>query len=641
MMNPGRHRTRNPRHAANGAKPAHGPPHPDEHLVTSPRTAYQVPTYEPGADDAVRGRHAALGTHVASGNGHSADGVVMAGAVMAGTPNGAKPAHVAVDPGEHRDSSTDTQDRPTTLAAGGDDAVVHGRHAALERNYSHGNGHSADGVVMGGAANGGAWAYEANGTWTYGANGATGNGHAVEGTESVAANGNGHAVEGTESVAANGNGHEPAAGPLKVEEPEPVALPESPTAPLAASETVAAPLHGTTRIRYGAKEIGSGSGDLGRAGLERLRRHLPRRARTITLGRLALVLVVSCALVAVAAGVAVSREIQRLEGPANVVVATAAPAVIDNQPGGVGTISAAPQDVATVALNVQGITIPIEVTAVDVIANQYVSAGAPLLQFNPLPFEQNVQQIRISLEQAEQTLASARAAAANPAASGGSGNAYLAVQVPTSEGEVALDQQLLQIAEGNSTSITAPIAGYISEVRVAPGQVVLLGTTLLQIVNPTQVVVDAGMQLSDLPSVAVGDSATITPSQLPDVHLHGTVVAISAEASGDGLEGTVVVAAPNTPGQPVPIGSQSIVNIAAPVHAAVSVPTLAVLNVEIAPVVGVVQNDRIHFQPVQIGASDGNRTQILSGLSNGEVVAVTNMQQLTNGAKVSPSSGGS
>jgi hypothetical protein len=164
---------------------------------------------------------------------------------------------------------------------------------------------------------------------------------------------------------------------------------------------------------------------------------------------------------------------------------------------------------------------------------------------------------------------------------------------------------------------------------------------MVQVVNPTQVVVDAGMQLSDLPSVSVGDSATITPSQLPGVHLRGTVVAISAEASGDGLEGTVVVAAPNTPVHPVPLGSQSIVNISAPLHAAVSVPTLAVLNVEIAPVVGVVQNDRIHFQSVQIGASDGNRTQILSGLRAGEVVAVTNMQQLTNGDKVSPSSGGS
>jgi len=490
--------------------------------------------------------------------------------------NGTKPSHGPPD--EHVVSSLYSEYQAPAYEPRVDDAGGHGRHVARH------NGHSGESVVITeGTANG-----------TYGGNG------------------NGHSGD---TVTGNGNGHEPMG-----------------------AVTLAPPRHGTTRIRYGAKEIGSGSGDLGRAALEGLRRHLPRRARTIPLPRLALVLVLVFALVLAAGGVAVSKVLPRLKGPANVVVATAAPAVIDNRPGGVGTIAAAPQDVATVALDVQGISTPIEVTAVDVIANQYVAAGAPLLQLNPLPIEQNLQQVKLTLRQAQETLASAQASAANPA--NGSGNAYLAVQVPTSEGQVALDQQLVQIAEGNSTSITAPIAGYISEVRVAPGQVVTYGSTMVQVVNPTQVVVDAGMQLSDLPSLSVGDSATITPSQLPGVHLAGTVVAISAEASGDGLEGTVVVAAPNIPVHPVPLGSQSIVNISAPLHAAVSVPTLAVLNVEIAPVVGVVQHDRIHFQPVQIGASDGNRTQILSGLRAGQVVAVTNMQQLTNGDKVRPSPGG-
>ncbi len=613
---------KNPRHAANGSTPAHGPPHPEEH-VSTPHTAYQVPTYEPGADDpTVRGRHAAVGKHHTAGR-HAADAVVV--------------------PDEHHDASTDNRERRTTAAAGVYDAPARGQHAAVERNYSPGNGHSAGDVVTVGDVANGSWAYRSNGSWNYGADD---NGHSGEVTDRVTSNGNSNGTS-------NGNGHQPT-GAVKIDEVEPlVVVPDAP-APVpgepAPDERVPgepaldepepdAARHGTTRIRYGAREIGSGSGDLGRAGLERLRHHLPRRARDISLPRLALVLVVVVALVLAAAGVAASREIARLEGPANVVVATAAPAVINSQPGGVGTIAASPQDIATVALNVQGITTPIEITSVDVIANQYVAAGAPLLQLNPLPFEQNLAQIETTLEQAQQTLASAQAAAADP--NQGSGNAYLAVQVPTSEGQVALDQQLLQIARGNSTTITAPIAGYISEVRVAPGQVVVLGTTMVQVVNPTQVVVDAGMQLSDLPSVSVGDSATITPSQLPGVHLQGTVVAISAEASGNGLEGTVVVTAPNTPVHPVPLGSQSIVNISAPVHAAVSVPTLAVLNVEIAPVVGVVRNDRIHFQPVKIGASDGNRTQILSGLRNGEVVAVTNMQQLSNGDKVSPSAGSS
>jgi RND family efflux transporter MFP subunit len=412
------------------------------------------------------------------------------------------------------------------------------------------------------------------------------------------------------------------------------------TEPQARASRVETRPRGGTLIRFGVREIGTGLADVAGSRLDVLRRHLPGRARTISYQRLAVILVVVCALVLGVAAVAGSKVLDSLRGPTNVVVATAGPAVINSTPGGVGSIAAAPQDVATVSLNVnvQGVTAPIEVTGVDVLANQQVAAGAPLLQLNPVPFEQNLVQVKLTLEQAEATLQSAQAAAAGPA---GASQGYLAVQVPTLQGQVSLDQQLVRIAEGNATAITSPIAGYVSQVKVVAGQVVSPGNTLIQVVNPSEVIVDAGMQLTDLQTISVGDTAAITPSQLPDVHLHGTVVAVSAAATGDGLEGTVVVEAPNLTTHPVPIGTQSIVNVSTPLRAAVSVPTLAVLNVEIAPVVGVISNGRIHFQPVQIGASDGTRTEILSGLDAGQQVAVSNMQVLTDGDKVRESSGGS
>jgi RND family efflux transporter MFP subunit len=563
-MNPGRHRTKNPRHAANGAKPAHGPPHPDERLASSPHSAYQVPTYEPGPDDTPRGRHAALHT---SGNGRSGQGALLVGGAADGT-------------------------------------VADGANG----NGHNGNGHSGAAAL-------------------------------ILDVEADGADDNGHSGEGIDTVTDNGNGHQPLDASVQITEVEPVALPESPAADPTEAEPNVSPLHGTTRIRYGARQIGTGSTDLARDTLDSLRRHLPRRLRTISRGALVLALVLVLAGILVAAGVATRAVVTRLKGPANVAVATAGPAVIQNTPGGVGTIQAAPQNVATVSLDVQGVTAPIEVTAVDVIANQQVAAGAPLLQLDPVPFEQDLQQVQLALQQSRQTLASAEAALANQQTAG-SGGAYLSVQVPTLQGQVALNEQLLQIAEGNATAITAPIAGYVSQVHVATGQVVRSGQNLMQVVDPSQVLVDAGMQLSDLQAISPGDTATITPSQLPGVHLQGTVVAVSAAASGDGLEGTVVVTAPNVPTHPVPIGTQSIVNVSAPTTAAVSVPSLAVLNVDLAPVVGVVSHDRIHFQPVQIGASDGSRTQILSGLAVGQVVAVSNMQELSDGDKVRPSVGG-
>ena len=132
MMN--RHRMKKPRHAANGTTPtAHGPPPPDESSPVSARhAAYQVPIYDPGADDtAVRGRHAAVHSPT---NGHSGESVVTVG----GTANGT-----------------------ATIGA-------------------NGNGHAGEGLVTVDA--------EANGTATIGVNG---NGHAGEGLVTVDAAANG------------------------------------------------------------------------------------------------------------------------------------------------------------------------------------------------------------------------------------------------------------------------------------------------------------------------------------------------------------------------------------------------------------------------------------------------------------------
>jgi RND family efflux transporter MFP subunit len=390
-------------------------------------------------------------------------------------------------------------------------------------------------------------------------------------------------------------------------------------------------------FRTGFDEVGTGLVDLGRATLGPVRRVAPIRVKRLTDRRLGLALVLTVVVILAVLALVITAVSGLLAGPTSVVVVAARSAVITTAPGGVGSLSAAPQHVSTISLNVVGVTSPISVTSVDVVAGQQVTKGQPLLQLNPVPFEQNEAQIAATLTQSQQALASATSAAAGGA---GSSSGYLAVQIPTLAGEVALNQQLLAIATGNASAITSPIAGYVSNLRITPGQVVTPGNTLLQVIDPSQVVVSSGMQLSDLQSIATGDSATITPTQLPGVHLTGKVIAVSALAPSGGLQGTVVVSAANIPGHPVPIGTQTFVSIRSSVHATVSVPSVAVLNAELNPVVATVKDNKVTFQPVQVGASNGTRTQILSGLRRGQRVAITNLQDLSNGSQVSVSSGG-
>jgi RND family efflux transporter MFP subunit len=378
---------------------------------------------------------------------------------------------------------------------------------------------------------------------------------------------------------------------------------------------------GVGLIGDGAREIGLGTVVLARSGWSRLRRMLPgAQSSRGLIGWAVLALVIVVALVAIA--------VEVLQKTPSVVVSTAGPATINAQPGGVGTTTPAQNLSFTVGLNIVGLTAPVTVTQVNVINGSTVKQGQALLSLDPTPIRQNAANVQDQLEFAQLALASAESSA-------GTGRTTDALYpIPVLQGEVAIDQQLLAIAQGNSSTINAPISGSVTNLAVQPGQVVRPGTTMLQIVNTSRIDVTAGLQLSDMQSVRVGQPADVVPTGLVGVHLPGTVVAINPTATGGGLQGSVVIQSNNVSSNPLPIGTQVFVRITATRHAAVSVPTIAVQNLDLAPAVFVVSHGHVRVTPVTVGAVDSDHVQILSGLSAGQVVAESNTQLLTNGEHV-------
>lgn len=360
------------------------------------------------------------------------------------------------------------------------------------------------------------------------------------------------------------------------------------------------------------------------------RRGLSLATRRKTAMVAATVFVVGVVLVG---GAAVARKV--LGGVPKVVVAVAGPADIDSQPGGVGSVGTLPQNIFSVSLDAVGVTAPITVTRVFVVPGTAVRVGSPLIALSPAPFRENVEQLMLTLQQAEATLAADEGANASGHVTAGSyANAYLATNIPELKGQVVLDRQLLGIARGNSTSITSPVAGEVSSVDVVPGDNVDPGWLLLKIVNTSAVQVTANIELSDLPAVQVGDTATVSPSEVPGVTLYGKVVAIEPNATGGGLEGEVLVDVPNSSTEPLPLGTQVFVNISAPQHVPVAVPEVAVLNTQLNPIVLVVKHGRVYPVAVTVGASDSTWTALVSGIPDGTEVAVSNTQELRTGEKV-------
>jgi RND family efflux transporter MFP subunit len=346
------------------------------------------------------------------------------------------------------------------------------------------------------------------------------------------------------------------------------------------------------------------------------------------------VLAAGVLLLASGLGVLVVRQALALLGRAPlVVVSRAEPGVIASSPGGVGIAGPAPGQAFAVSLHLNGLNQAVSVEQVDVVNGSEVAAGAPLLTLDPLPIEQHATAVALQLAQAQDALAGARAALAatlrdNPA------YGYLDVQVPLLQGNVAIDEQLLQIAHGNTATIRAPFAGTVTGLHVQPGDSVHDGQTVLQLVRTGELLVSAGVQLADLAEISPGDRVDLSLAAVAGVALTGTVLTVSPQAAADGLEGTVTVLVRNDGRQPVPLGAQFFVRIIAPVRAAVSVPALAVFNLELDPAVYVVSRGRAHRQRVVVGANDGNRIQILSGLRPGAQVALSNTQTLVDGEQV-------
>ncbi|HZS38124.1 MAG TPA: efflux RND transporter periplasmic adaptor subunit, partial [Polyangia bacterium] len=50
----------------------------------------------------------------------------------------------------------------------------------------------------------------------------------------------------------------------------------------------------------------------------------------------------------------------------------------------------------------------------------------------------------------------------------------------------------------------------------------------------------------------------------------------------------------------------------------------------------VVEHNKIHLVPIEVGASDGNRTQVTQGLQPGELVANDLPAELGDGAVIQP-----
>ena len=184
------------------------------------------------------------------------------------------------------------------------------------------------------------------------------------------------------------------------------------------------------------------------------------------------------------------------------------------------------------------------------------------------------------------------------------------------------------------TVVSAPIDGYVLERPVDVGAYVSTTTKVATIVktNPLWIRMDIPEQA--VPQIKHGQSVSLITTSWPDRSFSGRVARISPNVSSTSRTLTVEAEIDNGNGLLKP-GQFSTVRILLPqTEAAVLVPQRALRTISGGTYVFVVKNGRAEQRLVQSGQTEGDLVEIKSGVTADEIVATSNVDQLSDGVEV-------
>jgi Cu(I)/Ag(I) efflux system membrane fusion protein len=184
-----------------------------------------------------------------------------------------------------------------------------------------------------------------------------------------------------------------------------------------------------------------------------------------------------------------------------------------------------------------------------------------------------------------------------------------------------------QVAESGRThgvvTITTPVGGAIQTLDVRQGMSVNMGQNLAQVNGLSTVWLNAAAPEAQGGQVRVGESARAELAAFPGETFTGRVTAVLPTADVNSRTLTVRVELPNRDDRLRP-GMFATVHISGQANAALFIPSEAVIRTG-KRVLVMLAAPGGRFQPVEVqpGREEGDRTEILAGLSEGDKVVAS------------------
>lgn len=176
----------------------------------------------------------------------------------------------------------------------------------------------------------------------------------------------------------------------------------------------------------------------------------------------------------------------------------------------------------------------------------------------------------------------------------------------------------------SSTTIRSPVAGVVAEVLVKVGDLVGPSTAIVTVVDNATMILQAQVNENDMGQLKVGQSADVIPSGFPDLILAGIVTQIDLRAQVSGNVSTYYasIRVPNKGGMLLWGMSADCEIKVLELANVLTLPAGAVKTSGTTSQVNIFDGDKVVPWDVQVGASDGVRTQIAAGLDEGEEVLI-------------------
>lgn len=295
-----------------------------------------------------------------------------------------------------------------------------------------------------------------------------------------------------------------------------------------------------------------------------------------------------------------------------------------------------------------------KVASVPVEMGDRVKAGQLLVQLDTTDIALQVQQAEAALEVALAGQRSARAALENARANLARTEELfrqgVASQRDLDNARLAFDQASAGVADAQvkqaeaalasarqqlaNSSITSPIAGWVSSRRIDPGEMASPTNPLLTIVDISSVFAECNVPESEVGRLKLGQKVPVKIPAVQAEPLEGELVNLAPAADQQSKAFAARIKLANPDGQIKP-----------GMFAEVELSTLTRENVLVIPkealveksgqlVVLVVKEGRAVETPVRTGISDGLQVEILEGLNAGDQVIVAGQNIVQNNARV-------